>query len=337
MLELVPQSEPEADDDGEKIAKRWHARIKSEKKAHDDFRKEAKKAWDVYANDDTSDIDYPLLWSVTNTQHSAIYSSSPVPIVKPRNQDRLPAHKTAADVMERGLEFIRDQTEFDSAADRMTDDYLLAGLGTIRVKLGAEIHDTLVMDEMGQPMTGLDGKPLIEPVIVSQDVWPEYVPWSRFGWEPSACWEHVTWVYFRHPMKKSEIKKRYGDDASFGQGGDEYSSEDSKPGRNENTYWIYEIWDKENKEVIHLAEGGMEPLQVDDDPLRVSDFFPCPPPVMTNVLYDQLTPKPDYSLIEQFDKDLNRLYQRARALTEQIKALTFHDASITELDDFGSL
>lgn len=328
----------ESDDQSTQLARKWHKRIRAEKKAHEDWRKEAKDAWDVYLKDsEEHDTDYPLLWSVTDIQLSAIYSSRPVPIVKPRNQERVPAHKTAASVMERGLECVIDQAESDSSIDRAIVDYLLAALGTVRVKLDADIEEVPVTGMDGQPVVDLEGKPLTEPVIKSQDLWHEYVPWSRFGWEPAACWDHVGWIYYRHPMKKAEIIKRYGEDASFGASEDEYSSEDRKCTDSQPDYWVYEIWDKENRQVIHLAEGGQEALAEIDDPLKISGFWPCPQPLMTNLRYDALTPKTDYSQIESFDDDLQRLFKRARSLVEQIKAVTFHDDSIVELEDFSEI
>ncbi len=135
---------------------------------------------------------------------------------------------------------------------------------------------------MGQTVIDEEGEAVTEPAITDQNVRAEFVPWSRFGWEPATCWEHVSWVYFKHPMSKGEITKRYGKDASFGASEDEYSSESSKVEKDQVTYWVYEIWDKENREVIHLAEGGQEPLEIVEDPLRLVGFFPNPPPILTN-------------------------------------------------------
>lgn len=341
MLELIkpdPSQENPEQAELNKLARRWHTRIRKEKREHDEFRKQAKDAWETYLDSGgRTTNEYPLLWSVISIEHAATYSSRPVPVVKPRNSSRNPAYKSASDVMERGLEFVCDQTEIDETLHRATDDYLVAGLSVPRVKLDAEIEEIPALDEMGQPITGEDGEPLTEPYIKDQSVRAEYVPWSRFGWEPATSWDHTGWIYFRHPLSKAEIKKRYGSDASFGASDYEYTSENNRSEKQETTYWVYEIWDKESRQVIHLAEGGMTPLQVDDDPLGVSGFFPCPPPIMTNVEYDRLVPKPDYCLIECFADELTRLYKRRRALTEAIKAITFHDSSIVELEDFTTV
>jgi len=253
-------------------------------------------------------------------------------VVDPRNPERNPPVKNAAEVLCRSLEFYLDQTEFDDVMHRVTDDFLVAGLGIPRVKLDAEIEEIPVPDEMGNPTVGEDGEPVTEPVIVQQMVRAEYVPWSRFGWEPATCWEHVEWIYFKHRMSQSEVKSRYGEDASFHAGDTERNL-----GRNKGktkSVTVYEIWDKKDRQVIHLAEGGTEPLLVDDDPLGLATF-PIPMPLMTNVDYDELTPTPDYNYIYAYDEQLNRLHKRSRHLEEQIKAISIHDASFFELENMA--
>lgn len=326
MLNILSLNEPAKSSEDEKLARKWNKRLQREQDDHEDSRKQAEKAYDVFLDQQgDKDVYYPLLWSVVQVQHSAVYSSAPIPVATPRNGSQNDASKRAAEILERAIDYCLDQTDFDETLNRTADDYLAAGLGVPRVKLDAEITEI----EEPDPMTG---EMVSRPVITEQMVRAEYVPWSRFGWEPATCWEHVNWIYFKHRMTSGEIKARYGDDASFKVGDKDNRKGDKKNNHSARLVDVYEIWDKKTRTVIHMANGGKEPLSVDEDPLGLSDFFPIPKPLMTNVNYDSLEPIPDYQFIRFYDEELNRLYSRAKHLTEEIKAWSVHDASFFEIE-----
>jgi hypothetical protein len=71
-----------------------------------------------------------------------------------------------------------------------------------------------------------------------------------------------------------------------------------------------------------------------DDPLGLENFFPCPKPMFLNLPTDDLIPTTDYTYMRSTDDELNRLYKRARGITEQIKATSLHDASMVEIPDW---
>ena len=221
----VKKSEPDPQDERlKKAQKKWLKRIKREKDIHEDFRDQASEAWAVYLDDTTEgDVYYPLLWSVVNVQHAAVYSDKPKPDIRPRNTDRNPAYKDAADIMQRALEFYLDNTEFDDNMHRVVDDYLVAGLGVPRVKLDAEIIEI----ELDEPVVGMDGEEVdTESIIANQTVRLEHHPWPRFGWEPCTNWAHVDWIYFEHRMTKAEIRRRWGDDVDLTPSDSEYSRQE---------------------------------------------------------------------------------------------------------------
>jgi hypothetical protein len=315
-----------------KPVKKWLARIKKEQRVHEDFRDQASEAWAVYMDDQPGHkVYYPLFWGVAQIMIASCYSNKPVPDVRPRNSERNPQFKDAAQVMQRALEFYLDQGEFDENMGRTVTDYIVAGLGVPRIKLDANIVE--VEDE--DPETG---EPVIVPIITDQMVRIEHVPWSRFGWECTANWNHVDWVYFEHHMTALEFKRRWPDatlpptDDTCKQ--DEARHSNRSRDRNDNPlHIVYEIWDKRNREVLVIAKGNDEPLEVNEDPLGLQDFFPVPPPPMLNQATEEAIPTPDYAYLEPLDREIQRLYKRSRALTEQIKSFSLHDASLVEIED----
>ena len=308
------------------IVDRWIKRIKREQKIHEDYRDDATDAYDIFLADcDNFEVYYPLLWSVVSVQSAAVYSDTPVPDVRCRGSQDNPAYKEAATVVQRALEVTVDNTQFDDNMRKSTQDMLVAGLGLPRVKV-----DSVIVEE--DP----EGNELDVPQIPEQEVRIEHVPWSRFGWEPCSNWVHVNWIYFEHHLYPAEVKKRWPD-AQIGANEEENVNRDkSRRSRTKNEkarVVIYEVWNKKTLEVLIIAEGSTEPLEVISDPLQLEQFFPIPIPMMTTVASDDLIPTPDYTMIKSFDKELQRLYKRRRALTEQIKAASLHDASLIEIED----
>jgi hypothetical protein len=311
----------------ERVAKKWNKQLSECKKSHEDYRETAYEAYSIYLNDhQLYEVYYPLLWSVVQVEHGACLSSRPRPDIRPRHSDQNPTYKTAAQVMERALEFFLDQTGSEDSLHQTVDDYLVAGLGVPRIKLDSEII------EVDRPELGTT-----EPVIQNQVVRIEHVPWSRFGWEPAQCWDHVEWVFFEHRMTVREIKAEYGQDVDIAENedneGDKSRDTRSRTGTEKELVSVYEIWDKKSKTVVIMTMGSLTPLDVMEDPLGLTGFFPIPCPIMTNVAYDNLIPTTDYTYMEPFDVELNRLYRRSKAVTEQIKAWGVHDASFFEMED----
>lgn len=333
--------------DAKKLQQIWLKRIKAEEKAHDDFRTRGRVV-DQVLNDDLSsdeELFVPLLWSVVQVEHSGIYSSQPVPDVRPANDEKNPTFRKASDVLERGIAHFVDDQSFDDNMHRSIDDLLAPGLGVIRVKLDSEIVDVPVKIPDPPPhivaqMDDEDHEALdqarmnTEKDIGNQSISWEYVPWDRFGWEPCNSWRACDWIYFRHRMTQDQLKARFGRTIK--------ASKDTKDAGDINswkskTFDIYEIWDKKHRRQLFIAKNEPEPLETNKDPLGLAKFWPIPLPMMTNIPSGQLIPKADYDYIEPYDMELNRLQERRMALIEQIKAVGGHDKGMPELADIYEL
>lgn len=336
-------TEPTVDPDKKSLQGVWLKRIKAEEKSHKDYRERGVEVKEVYENDLNSDDELfvPLLWSVVQVEHTGIYSSQPVPDVRPANDEKNETFRKASDVLERGISHFVDDQSFDENFHRSVDDYLTAGLGTIRVKLDSEIIDMPIQQKPPPPeiaeQMDADDKAAFEEAgqrtekaIGNQRISWEYVPWDRFGWEPCNSWRNCEWIYFRHRMTNPQIKARFGRSVR--------ASKDPKDVQSttdwrKDTYDIYEVWDKKHRRQLFIAKNEPEPLEINKDPLGLMNFFPIPYPMMTNIPYGELIPIPDYNYIEAYDRELNRLQERRMALIEQIKAVGGHDAGMPELAD----
>ena len=330
--------DPQEEERRRKMVPMWLKRIDKEQEVHEDYRKSAQDAWAVALNDVPGyEVYYPLLWTVSQVQSAAIYSGAPIPDIRARNtSDRNKQFKHAAQVMQRALEFYLDQTSFDANMGRTINDYLIAACGVPRVKIDTEIIEGQpILDEMGMDTEEF------EEEIGMQVVRLEHVPWDQFGWEPVSNWDHCDWVYYAHEMPPKQVKKRWGVDITASDREDAANRKDknrrSRTNPKTDDVQIYEIWCKVKREVIVIAEGHDMPLEVTPDPLGMMDFFPSPQPAFTNLAPDELIPTTDYTYIESFDKELQRLYKRRRAIVEQIKAASLHDSSLVEIEDWKTI
>jgi len=328
---------------GRKLQKIWLSRITAEEKSHRDYRDRGRDVADVFNDDfDIDELYVPLLWTVVQIQHSGIYSSQPVPDVRPASDEKNPVFRQASDVLERGIAHFVDDQSFDDNFHRSVDDFLSTGLGVIRVKIDSEIVQLPVPQEpmpadIAEQISPADQEQIqqqmaqqTEQGIGEQSITWEYVPWDRFGWEPCNSWRNCDWIYFRHRMTQAQIKNRFG--RTLRASKDDKDRGDTGSWKKK-TYDIYEVWDRENKKVLFIAKNESEPVEVQDDPLKLQKFYPLPLPMMTNIPSGELIPKPDYDYIEPYDRELNRLQERRMALIEQIKAVGAHDSGLPELGD----
>jgi predicted nucleic acid-binding Zn-ribbon protein len=317
----------------------WGQRISREEKAHKGYRKRAREVEDIFRSDiDGETLYVPLYWSVVGVEHCGVYSNQPVPEVMVRNEKSNAVYQSVATALKRGLDYCVDHPSFDQSMHRSIDDFLAMGLGTLRVKVDSVINrDTsrapifaMQQTPMGPQQVQVGEREVVDESIGDQTVRWEYVPYARFGWEPCNDWKHCGWIYFRHRMTPLQIKKRFGRMISASKDESDRGSHDSWKQR---TYDIYEIWDKNKREVLFFAKSENDLIEVTPDPLKLIDFWPVPGPMMCNLPSEELIPQPDYDYIEHYDRELNRLQQRRMSVLEQIKAVGAFDQSLEELGD----
>jgi hypothetical protein len=325
------------------VQKVWLQRIKREEKSHENFRDRSLDVEQIYNSDlPDDDLYVPLYWSVVGVEHVGVYSNQPVPDVRPRNEADNPLFRGVAKAIQRGLNYCVDHPSFDDAMHRSIDDFLAMALGVPRIKIDSIVNEetsrspifATQQTPMGPQQIQVGEREETVETVGDQAIRWEYVPWRRFGWEPCNDWKHCNWIYFRHRMTMLQIKKRFGKTIKASK--DERDRHDINSWK-QRTFDIYEVWDKTKKEVVFIAKGESEPVEVNPDPLGLMDFFPTPRPMMTNVCSEELIPKPDYNYIEAYDRELNRLQERRMSLLEQIKAAGAFDQGITELGDLLEL
>lgn len=266
-----------------------------------------------------------------------------------------------AQVLERGLSYTIDTTEFDADGHMAVNDLLVTALGQGKIELVTETESRpvinpvtgqqilldkksgqpLPMDEMGQYIVpeGVEAETAMEDVIAHQELRLRHFAWSQFRWEPQQHWSQVSWVGFDHWMTEDEIEEQFGVDiASEGKepdkdgGNDDPGDNKPKSDKYKSQYRVTEIWDRKKKQRLFVCEDYQDLLgEPEDDPLGLRDFFPCPKPMLLNVRGDDLLPQPDFTYCESMFDYCNHLNNRIALLTKQIKDMGFYDAGFPEL------
>lgn len=169
----------------------------------------------------------------------------------------------------------------------------------------------------------------------------DYSFWQDFLWSPCKYWEVARWVAFGNDMGRKALAKRFNKatmptvlvdgstiplDATTPPEGRKKDEPEPPWGRAR----VWEIWDKDEGEVLWVTENGTV-LEVRKDPYGLRGFFPCPRPLFSLVTTEELIPRPDFVLAEDLYNDLDTLSTRMHLLRTALRVVGFFDSSNTAL------
>lgn len=269
------------------------------------------------------------------TKRAVLYGKTPQATVSRRWQDAEDdVARVAGEMLGRHLndEITDGGDGYARALGYVLEDRLSVGLGEARVRYEAEFEPAT--DEQGQPVLGEDGKPTERKVSESAPV--DYVFWGDFLYSPCKYWEVVRWVAFKAEMSRKALLKRFG--TAAGSIPLDTATSTRKEGEPEPPWGratVWEVWDKEEREVVWVTEEGRV-LDTKPDPLGLKGFFPCPRPLLAFVTTDDMVPRPDYVLAEDLYGDIDTLATRMHLLRTALRVVGVYDASSAELGELLS-
>jgi hypothetical protein len=336
----------------------WLEELRREEKAHGDWRKSAVNVAKVYEG--TAPSAYNILWANVSILEAALYSQTPKPDVQRRFRDKNPIAREVAAVLERAISFSVDSYDFDGAIQPAVNNYLVPGMGQVRVNYVPYLSpvetpvpvDTLVDPETGAKSYLRDGKPVeaeegpegaftIDRTeeIAYQAIDCSTVPWDRFHWSPAKDWETVWWLGETHFLTEDQMRSTFvikpSEHVPLGY---QHQGDDRKDSENGDLCKVTEVWDKRSRSHFGLVEGMQRALkfkagdgEADDDPLKLSGFWPYPKPICANVVAGKWVPTPDYTYYEGQADEMNDLTRRIRGLTKQLKYRGVYDGSFSQL------
>jgi len=312
------------------VVKRWLLELKLADKRESDWRKKGERVWKRYRQHEAKRHSFNILWANTETLRPAVYNSLPSPDVRRRFKDADPLGKAASEVLSRALEYGLDTTDFDHNIKAAVLDMLLPGRGVCRVKYVPSISQ--VSNEESDE--GYDERLDWEQSPI------EHVQWDDFRISSGKEWCEVCWIAFRHRLTRDELIEQFGEEIGRAINLDSTEDDVLKSERDEvikdsfKTAEVWEIWDKDKKEVIFISNGYKNsPLKVVADPLNLVEFYPIPRPLYSIEDSASLVPLALFELYKEQADELDAVSKRINTLIKGLKMRGIYDATLVELSE----
>lgn len=315
------------------IARRWKLELKLADKRESAWRKKAADIYKQYTPENPAANSFNILWTNTETLRQSVYNSLPQPDVRRRYSDQDPLGKAVGEVLTRSLEFAQDTYDFDGLLKADVISMLLAGRAVSRVRYVPDFRQ--VGEDTPQDDDTQESEAYEE--IAWEQVICERVQWDDFRVLSAAkTWDEVTAIGFRHRCSREDLIEKFGEQIGNAIGLDQVEDEDVKRSKDTQdlfkTAEVWEIWDKEEKQVLFICPTYDKPCKVQDDPLQLQGFFPVPRPLYAIENDTTLVPSALFTQYEQQAKELNRISTRINKVIEAMKVRGVYDATLTELD-----
>jgi hypothetical protein len=323
-------------------------------------RKIMKKYKDVRSPREEAQTRLNVLWSIVQTRLPAIYARDPNPEVERRFKDRDPLGRQVAEILERCLDFtVRHTNPFRALMRQICLDYELVGRGTCWVRYVPHFKPVEPEGEdQGQPAGYNDDEdnaqhspdeeqPIAGTEITNaadeddgedeeldyEQVLIDYVYWEDFGHTWARTWEEVRGIWRRVYLTREEGVERFGKEfEDVPLDWTPKNLNDTKVRPEQKKAIVYEIWDKEKRQVLWICKNYSKCIDEKDDPLHLERFFPTPPPLYTNLTGDELIPTPNFVYYQDQANEIDELSARIAAITKALKVAGIYDTSAGALD-----
>jgi hypothetical protein len=282
---------------------------------------------------------FNILWSNMQTILPAVYSRNPKPDVSRRFNASDAVAREASVVLERCLNYFIDSDEFKHTMRQSAFDWLLLGRGTVWIR-----YEPTIKTEQVQIETDLaeDTQYEEQEELYFEDVCADFVHVDDFGHNIGKIWSEVFMVWRRIRLSKEAVEERFGKEKTVNITYGDYEKEkDERQNADEDTNKpltaiIYEVWDARSKKVYFLQKDGQEFLDVQDDPLELKGFFPCPRPLLANTTNKTLIPVPEYQQYKSQAEQLNILATRINSIQKIVSVRGCYDSSAAGMDKMMS-
>lgn len=332
----------------EAVARRWKLELKLASTREEKWRKKAKDIYELYTPPDNApNSSFNILWSNTETLRQAVYNSLPQPQVVRRYSDEDELGKNVSNVLTRALEFSQDTYDFDKVLKDDVLCMLLPGRAISRVKYIPDIQ-TIPKDS---PTSEAGAMVLEESNINTDEDAEESESYEQIGWEQVICervqyddfrilcaaktWDSVTAIGFRHRLNREDLIEKFGDEIGKAITLDSTDNDDINKSSDLDdlfkTAEVWEIWNKDDKEVIFICESYANPCKIQPDPLNLQGFFPIPRPLYAIENDNTLVPTSLYTQYRQQAIALNKACTRIDKLVDALKLRGVYDATLNEL------
>jgi hypothetical protein len=278
----------------------------------------------------------------------SLFSKAPKPDIRAQSSKTNQFIDQACEILEKTSEVFLEVSDSFEAIKAAVLEVLLPGRGTVRVRWDPIVEVTQVPDPNNPGAMTEQYEKLLDRLYL------EHVYWENFTYEQTASWRDTSWVAFRHLMNEQTFMMHFGQEpivqqwVAAGKKADIFrwtdktanrSREgDQQPNVGENLQdvilkaMVWEYWDKTTREVIWICNdmGGFV-LRISPDPMGLTNFFPCPKPLVAVTTTDQQLPQPEYFIYQDLASEVDTLSDRIDAIAGRIKVVGAYDGAQEDL------
>jgi len=291
----------------------WDKRIAKAEKFFERAREHGRKVYTRYQDKRDDEViglkRVNIFYANVNTIKESLFNSLPKPDVSRLHKGDYEddVARVAALILQRALEYeVHCAKSFEGSIKYAILDRLVPGLGQVWIRFE-------------------------KPAGGTEEIFVDVLYWEDFIYGPARCWEEVPWVGRIHNFTGEEVIEIYGKSALMDASKIKDDNNITPKEITENKYCVYEIWDKRTKKVYHVVKGAAKPIKVVDDPYKLPGFFPCPRPLMANLLTSAYLPVTDYHLAQDQYNELDVLYARMSLISKAVKVAGCYDAASSEI------
>lgn len=289
------------------LRNKWQQKIQDAEKKYAEYYDLTTEIRDYYKNSRRRNKQN-IFWATVETLKPFLYFKQPTPFIVRSRKTAGEAENLAATVLERALYWNMKQFDFDSVVKYARNDFLLSGMGVLWEQYNPEFYKV--------------GNAFLKQ---HEQVDTVYVNPLNFITDTQQVdvWEDVTWIARKTYLDLDEIAENFAPKIA-----DYLSAKFGDAAR----ITVYEIWDKPTKSIYYYSPDYSEDfLDVYEDTLHLTGFFPCPKPIMATLANDGIVPVPDYVEIKSLLDELDGVNNRMRLTMQALKVSGCYDNSFPEL------
>ncbi len=330
-------SELEEEDGGD--YQRWGSEIEAAEKELQKWQRFARKIVKEYRAEkmEYTQVDvamerkFNLFAANVNILKTSLINESPEPSVDREfrdTQDKV--GRVACNILERALSSHNNRNaKMFSIIRQAVQDCLVPGVGSTWHTYQATTEKMIEEPDDATLASDPNAKGKEYDDLVGEEVRDEYVYWEDLIWSPARCWQEVRWLGRKTYLTQDQCIARFGKKLGKEIPLNYSTKKDSNSVKVKNSVFqqavVYEIWDKEGKEVIWFVKGMDKLADKKPDFLGLDDFFPMPEPMFANLSNGQMVPIPDFSYARDQYKELNEINTRIGLLVRACRVAGVYD------------
>lgn len=238
----------------------WKKQILSAKEASKDFRSKAKEALELYSK---TDLNYNLFYSNVQILDSHLCLNNPKPDIQKRFIKRIESDKKRSNLYSEVARIVQSAVEY------------VVDIADVNSVIKQNIHDSNIV---GRGVAWVNYTPVISvdefrmEYVAERKIDVDFLDYKDYLESTADKESNIWWKARRHLLTRSDIKDRFGYDPKETEL--QYEQEDETSAKRGE---VWEIWDKSKKQrgFILLSSIKQEFLEIQEDPYKIEDFFPC--------------------------------------------------------------